>query len=91
MARNEQSAVKHTLILEDRARMTLTGVNEVRGFSDTAVSLKTGMGELVIKGKSLNIGKLNTDTGELYISGEFTSAVYSKSRNSGGIFEGLFK
>lgn len=91
MAKNEQNAVRHTIILEDRARMTLSGVNEVRGFSDTAVSLKTGMGELIIKGKSLNIGKLNTDTGELYISGEFTSVVYSKSKNSGGIFEGLFK
>lgn len=91
MAKNEQNAVRHTLILEDRAKMTLSGVNEVRGFSDTVISLKTGMGELVIKGRALNIGKLNTDTGELCISGEFTSAVYSKSRNSGGIFEGLFK
>lgn len=91
MAKNEQNIVKHTIILEDRARMTLSGVTEVRGFSDTAVSLKTGKGELVIKGKALNIGKLNTDTGELYISGEFTSITYTKSKGSSGIFEGLFK
>lgn len=91
MAKNEQNAVRHTIILEDRARMTLSGVSEVRGFSDTSVSLKTGMGELIIKGKALSIGKLNTETGELYISGEFSAITYTKSKSSGGVFEGLFK
>lgn len=85
------SAVKHSVLLEDRRKMALTGVKEVLNFSDSSVSLRTVCGALLIQGKALNISRLNTDTGELYISGEITAARYSRDRGSSGFFEGLFK
>lgn len=91
MIKNEQNTAKHSLILESREKMTLSGVNEVCAFSDTAVVLKTNMGDLTLRGKNLNIGKLNTETGELFISGEFNSLQYSKSKNKGSVFEGLLR
>ncbi len=92
MLKQENSnTAKHSVLLEDRQKMTLTGVKEVINFSDSSVSLKTICGALSIQGKGLNISRLNTDTGELFISGEISSARYSKDKGSAGFFEGLFK
>lgn len=89
MIKNEEK--KHSLIMEDRSRISLTGVNEVYGFSETGVQLKTNMGALTIKGKNITISKLNTDTGELYVNGNISSVAYSKDKNKGKLLEGLFK
>lgn len=89
MIKNEVK--KHSLFLEDRAKISLTGVNEVYGFSENDVRLKTTMGALSIKGKNINISKLNTDTGELFINGEITSMIYSKDKKKGKLLEDLFK
>lgn len=89
MVKND--AKKHSLFLEDRAKISLTGVNEVYGFSENSVQLKTSMGSLLIKGKNITISKLNTDTGELFINGEISSIQYSKDRHKGKLIEGLFK
>ena len=91
MIKNDMSGAKHTLVMEDRAKMTLTGVNDVSAFSDTGVTLKTCRGLLTVQGKGLNISKLNTDTGELAVNGEITLIKYSKDETKGGFFEGLFR
>lgn len=89
MVKNEVK--KHSLFLEDRAKISLTGVSEVYGFSENNVQLKTTMGALSIKGRNINISKLNTDTGELFINGEITSMLYSRDKQKGKLLEGLFK
>lgn len=81
---------KHSLSLEDRHLMKLSGVKEVTGFSDSSVNLKTAMGALLVQGRELNISRLDTDTGELSVNGEIRSLRYSKDRGA-GLFEGLFK
>ena len=85
------SGAKSSLILENRQRLMLTGVKEVVSFSDTAVALKTVLGDLAVQGKKLNISKLNTDTSELFVSGEISLIKYSRDKSRGGFFEGLFK
>lgn len=90
MAKNEP-ALQHTLLLESRSKMTLSGVKEVVGFSDSEVMLRTTCGNLAVHGKGLNISRLNTDTGELFISGEVSVMKYSKDKKKGSIFEGLFR
>lgn len=82
---------EHTLTLINRSAMTLTGVSEVISFTDTQIMLKTSCGDLLIRGNSLNIGKLNTDTGDLAVSGMVSLMKYSKGKDKSGIFEGLFK
>lgn len=92
MAKTETAAqAKHALTLEDRSKMSLSGVKEVTGFSDTSVTLKTMLGLLLIQGKGLNISRLDTDTGELKVRGEINVMRYSKDKHSGGFFEGLFR
>ena len=82
---------EHTITLINRAAMTLSGVSEVVSFTDSEIVLKTSCGDLLIRGNGLNIGKLNTDTGELMISGTVALIKYSKIKNGGSLFEGLFR
>ena len=91
MVKNEMAQLKHSIMLEDRNRMTLGGVKEVTDFSDTAVNLSTTRGKLTIQGRGLNISRLNTETGELFISGEVSLLRYSKEKRKGRMLEGLFK
>lgn len=91
MAKHETEGQNHTVEMKDRSEMTLSGVNEVISFSDSAVVLMTVCGGMNIKGSSLNIGRLNTDTGELYISGNIDNIRYSGKKDKKGVFEGLFK
>lgn len=86
----KKTAPEHSLVMSNRHAITLTGVSEVGGFSETQVELETCMGGLLIKGKELNINKLNTDTGELNVNGEINSIQYT-ARKKEGLFTGLFK
>ena len=82
----------HEITLSNRNKMSLTGVTDVISFNDDRVDLKTNMGTLVIKGKGLNINKLNTDSGNLDVTGEVQLLEYVNRRDKGtGIFGGLFK
>lgn len=80
----------HSLSLSDRQSMSLTGVSDVKEFSDNKISLKTALGGLLIRGKKLNMSHLDTDTGVLSISGEIDMIKYTTSAG-GGAIEGLFK
>ena len=51
----------HNLILEDRAKLTLTGVTDVDCFDERMINLFTGLGELTIKGRNLPI------TGDIWL------------------------
>ena len=85
------SSARHTLLMENREKLDLSGVKEVSAFSDTAVSLRTECGALMIQGRGLTISRLNTDTGELHVMGEVSALKYSKEKSRGSRLEGLFK
>lgn len=66
----------HSLILDNRSKLTLTGVTDVMGFDEQTVSLMTDSGALVVKGESLHISKLNLDTKDVSIDGNISSLQY---------------
>ena len=53
----------HKLTLNERKELTMTGVNEVVSFDDTAVVLRTGLGDLVIQGHDLHLKTLSLEGG----------------------------
>lgn len=74
----EQKNAAHNLVMENRRRLVLSGVREVEGFTETEVLLFTDMGQLTVKGNNLHVSQVNTDTGELIMSGDtVNSLVYS--------------
>jgi sporulation protein YabP len=90
----EKKAVKmpHSLILENRKNMTVTGVSDVDSFDDQAVVAYTDLGELTVRGKNLHINKLSVETGELALEGEIVSMSYTDNQSSsGGFLSKLFR
>lgn len=70
------SGKKHTLVLEHRAKLLLSGVEDVSGFNEETVSVKTTAGVLVIKGERLHIDKLSLETGEVSVDGKINAMQY---------------
>lgn len=91
---DEKGTVKpsHSLILENRKVLTVTGVSDVDSFDEQAVVAYTDLGELTIKGQSLHISKLSLETGELTLDGEIDSMIYTENRpRSAGFLSKLFR
>lgn len=78
--------------MEDRGKMTLTGVSDVDSFDEQTVTVVTSCGELAVKGSGLHIGKLSTDTGEMSIEGRIDALIYSsETPKQGGFFSRVFR
>ena len=73
----KNNKVSHNIILENRNKLSISGVNDVDSFDDKQISAFTEMGFLTIKGSNLHINKFNTQNGELNLSGKIDSLVYS--------------
>ncbi len=82
---------KHTLMLDNRRKLVLTGAVDVNGFNDETVSVKTTAGTLIIKGSGLHIDKLNLETGDVTVSGTVNSMQYIGTDNTRSRFSKLFR
>ena len=65
------------LVLENRGKLTISGVLDVFSFDDQVVILETELGLLTVKGESLRINKLSIDTSEVIVEGNINSINYS--------------
>lgn len=86
--------VIQNVILENREKLSISGVLDVLSFDDQIVILETEMGLLSIKGENLKINKLNVDTGEVIVEGDIISLGYSEKdieRKSGSLLGKIFK
>lgn len=85
---------KGNITLENRKKMTLTGVVEVISFDDEKIFLNTKLGALTIKGTNLKMNKLDVQNGDVIIIGEIYYIVYSGKevkREKESIIGRLFK
>ena len=71
------SNVIQNLILENREKLTITGVLDVFSFDDQIVIVETQLGLLTIKGDDLRINKLSLDSLEVIIEGQIFNLGYS--------------
>ena len=76
MKDNNENHTIHTMIAEDRRRLTLSGVTDAERFDESSVILYTTAGKLVIKGRSLTVSGLDTENGDMTVQGEINSLVY---------------
>ncbi len=87
------SGVLQNLILENREKLNVSGVNDVLSFDDQVVIMETELGLLTVKGENLKINKLNIDTSEVIVEGRIDNLSYSEhqTKSEGGIFGKIFK
>lgn len=89
---SEEKGANHKLLMEDRCRLTIGGVENVESFSDCVVILDTSMGRLAVKGENLHVNKLDVGGGDFSLDGKINSLEYQKkSGKKGGFMENLFK
>lgn len=85
----------HSIILENREKLSISGVEHVNNFNEEMIVLDTVAGILTIKGEGLDINKLNVDDGNVSVSGTIYSFVYSDKESFGakgaGFLGRLFK
>ena len=89
----EGTSAIQNLILENREKLSISGVLDVLSFDDQIVILETELGMLTIKGEDLRINKLSVDTGDVVIEGNINSVSYSEKeeRKSGNLLGKIFK
>lgn len=85
--------IPHNVILEERKKLNISGVNDVDSFDDETITAYTEMGELTIKGNNLHIIKLSTETGELAVEGKIRALFYNEETGSksGNVFSRIFR
>ncbi len=81
----------HNIIIEDRKKLTLSGVKDVISFDDETLLLETVLGRLTVKGAGLHIVNFDTASGDLFAEGKIYAAVYTSDEKNGGFFSRVFR
>ena len=76
----------HSLALEERHRLCVSGVSEVLSFDEEQVVMETALGQLTVEGEGLHVEKLSLDVGELTLEGNIQSLCYSRETKRRGSF-----
>lgn len=75
---------RHSVVMEDRKKLSISGVEEVESFDETTVVMVTDLGVLVVRGTNLHIEALSLEGGELRLAGEVESLTYEEQTGRGG-------
>ncbi len=84
----------HSVLIDNREKVTITGVEDVDSFDEHSVLLVTDLGYITLHGEDLHISKLNLDDGQLVVEGEIYGMEYSdadRMGKGGGFFGKLFR
>ena len=71
------------IMIENREKLSLSGINDVFSFDDQIIIIETELGILTIKGDNLKINKLSLDTSEFSVDGRIDSLIFSNSETIG--------
>ncbi len=83
--------IPQNIIIENRSKMSVSGVEDVDNFDDGTVALYTNRGMLTVRGAGLHIERLSLETGELALEGTIDSVEYTEHTENGGFWSRLFK
>ena len=86
----EENGLRHSVVMEGRKKLSVSGVEEVESFDDTTIRMTTVLGELEVQGEGLHIEKLSLDGGDRKVEGQ-VSALFSQTEGPvrGGLLSRL--
>ncbi len=67
----------HNMILEDRKKLTVSGVQDVDCFDESMVVLFTNMGKLIVRGGNLHVNSFDVGSGDFSMEGDIAALEYS--------------
>ena len=88
------TGVIQNLILENRSKLSISGVLDLLSFDDQVVILETELGLLTVKGENIRINKLSIDTSEVIVEGDISNLSYSdksSEKNKSSLMSKIFK
>ena len=80
---------EHTVFIENRRGMKLTGVVQVIAYDEYRLVLKTDYGKLTVSGRNLVAGQMNTESRTMELTGDINYLQYQA--NHGKSEKGLAK
>ena len=89
----QSTNVIQNIVLENREKLSISGVLDVLSFDDQIIIVETELGLLTIKGEDLRINKLSIDTSETIVNGNIMQIAYSENtmeKKGEGIFSKIF-
>lgn len=91
MANESNQNQPHELRLQDRVKLSVSGVQEVESFDENAVMLHTARGILIIRGEGLHLQTLSIDGGLVTVDGSIDALTYEEPQKTGGFFRRIFR
>ncbi len=84
---------EQNIVIQNREKAVITGVEDIHSFDDELVIVQTDLGILTIKGENLKMNKLNLENNELIIEGRTSAIAYSDAAQNKkqGLMNKLFK
>ena len=79
MEKGNEQEKKHTLSMDARRHISISGVCEVESFDEQTVVLSTDCGEMTLEGEGLHIGTLDIARGVVEVDGKVSGLYYSDS------------
>ncbi|MBQ8604660.1 MAG: sporulation protein YabP [Oscillospiraceae bacterium] len=76
----------HTVTMENRNSMTVTGVVQVVAYDEFHIILKTDYGTLLIRGRDLTAGEISSASNTLKLTGTVESLQYKGMKNKSESF-----
>lgn len=88
----ETTNLNHIVKIVERKSIIISGIKRIVNFDDKQFTLESNMGDIIIKGNSLEMIKLDTIDGSVSIKGNIDSINYLDHAKSGeSLITKLFK
>lgn len=81
-ANTQRMSQPHTVQMDRRKNVVITGVTDVSSFHETEIILRTDDALMVINGQNLHVGKLLLEDGKIDITGLIESISYENPHKS---------
>lgn len=89
---NNQTLNNHNVTIDNRKRVTMTGVIAVESFNEKQVQARLKECGVLVLGESLNVSKFNTENGTLAVDGQINEIKYTQTgMKATGLIKKLFK
>ena len=89
--RRISAAKPHSINLDERRNLSISGVERVESFDEHEVIMLTSAGSLIICGEELHMGRLDLVTGEAAVTGHISELRYEEKSASEGFWKRLLR
>lgn len=85
---NQQKS--HSLSLDDRKSLSVSGVEKVESFDEREIVMLTQGGNLIIRGSDMHMGRLDLQSGEATVTGLICELCYEETAHSSSLWSKIF-